>query len=317
MDKICGIYKITNLINGKAYIGQSVDIESRFKYHKKYCQNKYLYASMQKYGIENFDFSVIKVISDSALKFLLLDAYEEHYINFYNTMDRNHGYNRMHGGQPGRLCEESRELMKRNCAGKLIGYKHTEEAKQHMSFAQSHRSAQWRQRISEAQKNKIVSEYTKEKIKIARARQVITEEAKEKLSKALKGKKKSPEHIAKVAKAFKEWLLTPEGIIHLQKQSEIMKNREITQETRDKMSAAAKVRKVSEATRKKQSEAMKGRKASDETREKMKKAMQKRIESGEMSKPRKPRSDETKSKISQALKNYYKRLRELAEEELT
>lgn len=30
---ICGIYKITNKVNGKIYIGQSVDIEGRWKGH--------------------------------------------------------------------------------------------------------------------------------------------------------------------------------------------------------------------------------------------------------------------------------------------
>ena len=35
-EKICGIYKITNLINGKVYIGQSTNIERRWKDHKSY-----------------------------------------------------------------------------------------------------------------------------------------------------------------------------------------------------------------------------------------------------------------------------------------
>ena len=38
-EKICGIYKITNLVNGKVYIGQSQDIYSRWKEHK-YARNK-------------------------------------------------------------------------------------------------------------------------------------------------------------------------------------------------------------------------------------------------------------------------------------
>lgn len=315
MDKICGIYKITNLINGKAYIGQSVNILSRFDYHKKRCNNNYLRASFEKYGIDNFSFEIIRTFSISPLLYLFLDAYEEHYINFYNTMNRDHGYNRMHGGQPGRLCEEAKELMKRNSAGKLIGHKHTSKAIEHMKKAQSNRSAQWKKHISEGQKGKIISENTKEKIRIARSKQVITEETKAKLSKALTGKKKSPEHIQKVQEAYQKFLQSEEGIAYKKAMSEKMKNRKISQETRNKISAAAKQRKVSDATRKKHSDAMKGRIVSDETRAKMKIAMQKRIDSGEMSKPRKPHSDETKAKMSKIRKDYYKRLKELAEEE--
>ena len=35
-----GIYKITNIINGKTYIGQSVNIEKKFKTHKTNAFNK-------------------------------------------------------------------------------------------------------------------------------------------------------------------------------------------------------------------------------------------------------------------------------------
>ena len=33
-EKICGIYKITNLVNGKVYIGQSIDIKRRWRDHR-------------------------------------------------------------------------------------------------------------------------------------------------------------------------------------------------------------------------------------------------------------------------------------------
>lgn len=66
-DKKCGIYKITNLITNECYIGQSVDISSRWKTHIKnglgietaFTTNK-LYRSMQKYGIQNFTFELIE-----------------------------------------------------------------------------------------------------------------------------------------------------------------------------------------------------------------------------------------------------------------
>lgn len=83
-----GIYKITNKINGKIYIGQSNDIERRWSEHKrKYkTENTFLYQNMRSDGIENFDFSVEELCNIKDL-----DVREQYYINFYNsTVD---GYN--------------------------------------------------------------------------------------------------------------------------------------------------------------------------------------------------------------------------------
>lgn len=57
------IYKITNLINGKSYIGQTNDYKRRFREHreKNYKESdKLLYKAFDKYGIENFSFEVIE-----------------------------------------------------------------------------------------------------------------------------------------------------------------------------------------------------------------------------------------------------------------
>ena len=62
-----GIYKITNIINGKAYIGKSLNIEERFKSHKRKGFNpldkeyeKSLYRAFRKYGIEKFEFTILE-----------------------------------------------------------------------------------------------------------------------------------------------------------------------------------------------------------------------------------------------------------------
>jgi len=54
-----GIYKITNIINGSVYIGQSKDIYARWQKHKSVFKNEAnhrykLYRAMNKYGIDNF-----------------------------------------------------------------------------------------------------------------------------------------------------------------------------------------------------------------------------------------------------------------------
>lgn len=91
----CGIYKITNLINGHSYIGQSICIEQRWKNHKHYNKEREdypLYRAFRKYGIDNFSFEIIEECEPN-----LLDEKEIYWINFYNTCSNN-GYNQTSGG---------------------------------------------------------------------------------------------------------------------------------------------------------------------------------------------------------------------------
>ena len=84
----CGIYKITNLINQKVYIGQSNDIKRRWQEHRTKSKygNTLLYQAIRQYGIENFDFSIIELC-----KIEELNEKEQYYINFYNSAIN--GYN--------------------------------------------------------------------------------------------------------------------------------------------------------------------------------------------------------------------------------
>ena len=64
-----GIYKITNLLNGKFYIGQSVDIKRRFYEHKKLNREvrSNIKKAIKKYGLENFYFEVLEECSPEML----------------------------------------------------------------------------------------------------------------------------------------------------------------------------------------------------------------------------------------------------------
>lgn len=95
------IYKITNNINNKIYIGKTkYTIEKRFNGHIKRAEhndrNYPLYNAMNKYGIENFSISVIEECSED-----LLNEREKFWISKFNSTDREIGYNLTLGGEGG------------------------------------------------------------------------------------------------------------------------------------------------------------------------------------------------------------------------
>lgn len=91
------IYIIKNFVNGKRYIGQTVQSsQERFSQHIREAHTKgrkeYNYClsrGIRKYGEESFDYAVLaeKVPLDD------LDLVEEHYIDMYQTTDPEFGYN--------------------------------------------------------------------------------------------------------------------------------------------------------------------------------------------------------------------------------
>lgn len=91
----CGIYKITNLINDKSYIGQSIHIEERWRKHRNYSFEyaEYpLYRAFRKYGLENFSFEILEYCQENEL-----NEKEKYYISLYQTFGQ--GYNQTEGGE--------------------------------------------------------------------------------------------------------------------------------------------------------------------------------------------------------------------------
>lgn len=87
-----GVYKITNKLTGEIYIGSSSNLHKRWLHHKakstwKQEPNKMLYVDMAKYGIENFEFSVVEELENADVA--LLRERERYYIDTlepaYNT----------------------------------------------------------------------------------------------------------------------------------------------------------------------------------------------------------------------------------------
>ena len=104
-EKSCGIYKITNKVNGKVYIGQSRDIKRRWYEHRKvkgdYDRHSYpLYSAIEKYGIDNFEFEIIEQCEIDEL-----NNREIYWIDKFNALVEKmggNGYNLTKGGQ---LCD--------------------------------------------------------------------------------------------------------------------------------------------------------------------------------------------------------------------
>ena len=103
------IYKITNLINGKEYIGKTnLTIEDRFKTHiedstKRKNEKRPLYDAMNKYGIENFIVEKVEECSEN-----LLNEKEKYWIEHYNTF--HNGYNATLGGEGKTLIDYKKIL---------------------------------------------------------------------------------------------------------------------------------------------------------------------------------------------------------------
>ena len=95
-----GIYKIENTINGKVYIGQSKNIEDRWRSHIRASKSKnsvgynyYIHKAFRKYGIDKFAFSVIE---ECPIK--ELNEREEYWIKQYKSTKSKFGYNLTNGG---------------------------------------------------------------------------------------------------------------------------------------------------------------------------------------------------------------------------
>lgn len=90
--KICGVYKITNIVNGKLYVGSLKDIEYRWSQHRDELNkgthgNPHLQRAWNKYGQSSFKFEVIEECEPS-IQF----EREQFYLNTLSPFDDN-GYN--------------------------------------------------------------------------------------------------------------------------------------------------------------------------------------------------------------------------------
>lgn len=110
----CGIYKIENKINGKIYIGQSIEIEHRWQKHLAANDDFVIHKALKKYGKENFDFSIIEECNS-----LELDNKEKYWIDYYNSLIPN-GYNMIPGGSQGLGLAKGKPVQQYDLKGNFI-----------------------------------------------------------------------------------------------------------------------------------------------------------------------------------------------------
>lgn len=116
---IKGIYKITNKINNKVYIGKSKNIKKRHSEHRNELRknehvNNYLQNAWNKYGEENFEFSILEECETDKD----LNDREIFFIKEYKSHMRDCGYNLSTGGEGGSLSEETKNKIRNTNRGK-------------------------------------------------------------------------------------------------------------------------------------------------------------------------------------------------------
>lgn len=131
------IYCYKNCFNNKVYIGQTTDLVRRKREHLSKANRGYkekFYNSIRKYGISNFEFSVIcSVESDSSSLSKVLDSLEILYISLYDSY--NIGYNSTLGGTSKRGYKLSEDF-RNKC--KLRTY--SEDTRKKMSISASNKT---------------------------------------------------------------------------------------------------------------------------------------------------------------------------------
>lgn len=196
----CGIYAIVNRLNGKRYIGSSVNIQGRWRSHKyELCHNKHHSAHLQsawnKYGADCFDFVVLEVCS---VDFLL--SREQHYLDEYlpeyNTI-------RLAGNNLGyRFSDEVKAKMR------VVHsvFRHTEESKKKMSAIWSNKprgkySEERRAKMSAAHKGKKPDDNQRRGLEVGQ-RMAKSDETRKKISDAQKGYQPTEETREKLRQAW-------------------------------------------------------------------------------------------------------------------
>lgn len=191
------IYKITNKINEKIYIGQTIGtLINRWNHHGIPSEKTYFAKAIRKHGKENFTIEQI----DSANNKEDLNEKEKHWIKFYNATDRNKGYNIKEGGNSSPCPEEVKLKISESNKGRIVT-KETREKLRQFNIGKVH-SKDTKEKCRNVVTGIIRSEETKEKIRQANLGQKRPEWVKQRMRDA-KAKKKLIKRLIELLKLRK------------------------------------------------------------------------------------------------------------------
>lgn len=100
---ICGIYKITHKSSGKMYVGQSIDILTRWREHLRTKDDSKFHKALRDSRITDFTFEILEECNQAEL-----DKKEQYWISYYNSTAV--GYNMTAGGSAGVLSDLNKNV---------------------------------------------------------------------------------------------------------------------------------------------------------------------------------------------------------------
>lgn len=194
------VYKITNIVNNKIYIGQTIkSLKTRWSNHKSSSNCTYLKNAIKKYGESSFCIEELEVCES----FEMLNEREKHYILLYDSTNPEKGYNLRSGGDSSIPNEETKKRMsiaqrkrgpmtdkqKVNMKGPK-----SEEAKQRLRtiWVGRKHSEESKQKMRDNKKLNPMSDEAKENLRQINLGKKLSEEQKQKISLAQTGKKRGP-----------------------------------------------------------------------------------------------------------------------------
>ena len=239
------IYKITNKVNGKTYIGQTKNgFNVRYMYNIENTGNKLLKKDIEKYGLDSFE--IIKEF-DVAYTVEELDELEKTYIQQFHSLETEHGYNRMTGGKNGKPTEQLREELSESHKGYVMPELQKTKISEALSGEKSHmygvpKSEKVKQKISHSLK-----EYYKSHDAPAKGRKLSQEEI-ERLRTLRKGVKQPADAVKRTADALRG---VPKSEEHRKHISESRKGIQFSEEHRKHIGEAKKGTHLSEEHKRK------------------------------------------------------------------
>lgn len=186
-----GIYKLTSP-SGKSYVGQSVDIERRFKkYRSMNCKSQYgIYNAIVKYGFDSFNIDILHEIPDCENACDVLNELEIDEIIKHNTLYPN-GYNMVSGGRNYYASDEHKKRLSEAHKGKAM----LPQTAAALIAANTGRivSDETREKIASKQRGIKKPKEMIDKLRLSRVGKSLSSEHKAKISKSLVGVKKPEE----------------------------------------------------------------------------------------------------------------------------